>query len=286
MTAEMDVSIVIKALDEASSTLKQLQNNTHKATKSMVKDFESVSHKLDKIGQSALIAGGVMAAGLGLSVKQAADFETGMSNVSTLIDTNVENMDEMNQKVLDISTNVPVAIGDLTSALYDVRSAGISAANSMTVLENSSKLGVAGLGSTKEATDLVTSSLNAFNLKGKEADKVYDNIFKTVKAGKTTISGLAQGFGGVAGTVASAGIKLDEYLASVAALTTTGLPAAEAHTQLKASISGLTRETKESIALFNALGAKNFKDLVQKSGGMVNAFARIKQELKGNDDYL
>jgi len=217
------------------------------------------------------------------SVKSFSDFEKSMSNVSTLIDTNTESLKAMGDEVLAMSKELPVAIDDLTASLYDVRSAGISAGDAMEVLDRSARLGVAGLGSTSEAVDIVTSSINAFGLEGEDADKVYDNIFKTVKNGKTTISGLAQGFGAVAGTVANAGINLDEYLASVAALTTTGLPAAQAHTQIRAAIAGLTRETKESAAVFDSLGVKTFPELIGKSGGMVQAFAAIKEKLGGND---
>ena len=154
------------------------------------------------------------------------------------------------------------------------------------VLEKSAQLGLTGLGSTSEAVDLVTSSLNAFNLKGKEAEKLYDTIFKTVKFGKTTISGIAQGFGSVAGTVAASNIKLDDYLAAVAALTTTGQPAAQAHHQLKAAIAGMLRETDDSKKVFNTLGVKSFKELIQKSGGMVNAFKAITNCVGGNESAI
>ena len=203
-----------------------------------------------------------------------------------MIDTNVENFDAMKEEVLQIAKRTPVALDGLTSALYDIRSAGISANMQFEVLEKSAQLGLTGLGSTSESVDLVTSSLNAFNLKGKEAEKLYDTIFKTVKFGKTTISGIAQGFGSVAGTVAASNIKLDDYLAAVAALTTTGQPAAQAHHQLKAAIAGMLRETDDSKKVFNTLGVKSFKELIQKSGGMVNAFKAITNCVGGNESAI
>ena len=220
------------------------------------------------------------------STKAFSDFEASMSNVATLVDTTTESMEDMGKAVLDISKRVPVAVSDLTSALYDVRSAGIGAGEALGVLENSAKLGVAGLGTTAEAVDLVTSSINAFKLEGDDANKVYDLIFRTVKSGKTTISQLSQGFGAVAGTVAQAGIKIDDYLASVAALTTTGLPAAQAHTQLRAAISGLTRETKLSQEIFSKLGVKTFPELIKKSGGLGGAFAKLREATGGSDAKL
>lgn len=213
----------------------------------------------------------------------AAEFGKGMASVSTLVDTAAESMTEMGEAVLAIGRKVPVPLAELTQGLYDIRSAGIPASDAIDVLNRSARLAVAGLGTTREAADLVTSSLNAFGLKGRDAAEVYNNIFKTIQAGKTTISGLAQGFGAVAGTVATAGVKLDEYLASVAALTVTGLPAAVAHTQLRAAIAGLTRESEIGKAVLDALGAKTFKELIDKAGGMVNAFKLVTQALGGND---
>lgn len=86
--------------------------------------------------------------------------------------------------------------------------------------------------------------------------------------------------------MAQAGIKLDEYLASVSALTTTGLPAAEAHTQIRAAIAGLTRESEIGKKVLDTLGAKTFKQLIEQSGGLVGAFEKIRATLQGNDANL
>lgn len=92
----------------------------------------------------------------------AKDFEKSMSNIATLVDTSSESMADMSNEVLDISKVTPVALNELTEGLYNVRSAGIDAASSIEVLHKSSKLAVAGLGTTGEAVDIVTSSINAF----------------------------------------------------------------------------------------------------------------------------
>lgn len=251
------------------------------------KNMQNLGDRMTGIGSKLTLGVTAPLTAMGAaSTKAFNDFEASMSNVATLVDTTTESMQDMGKAVLGISKRVPVAASDLTSALYDIRSAGIGAGDAMGVLENSAKLGVAGLGTTAEAVDLVTSSMNAFNLKGEDANKVYDLVFRTVKSGKTTISQLAQGFGAVAGTVAQAGIKIDDYLASVAALTTTGLPAAQAHTQLRAAISGLTRETKLSQEVFSKLGVKTFPELIKKSGGLGAAFAKLREATDGNDAKL
>ncbi len=282
----MKVSLTLVAFDKMSKVIRAAVNTSNSEFDKMQNKIKNLSSDLEKVGKAATIVGGSLMAFSAANLKLAADFSAGMTNVSTLIDTNVENFDAMKEEVLQIAKRTPVALDGLTSALYDIRSAGISANMQFEVLEKSAQLGLTGLGSTSEAVDLVTSSLNAFNLKGKEAEKLYDTIFKTVKFGKTTISGIAQGFGSVAGTVAASNIKLDDYLAAVAALTTTGQPAAQAHHQLKAAIAGMLRETDDSKKVFNTLGVKSFKELIQKSGGMVNAFKAITNCVDGNESAI
>lgn len=282
----LKVSLTLVAFDKMSKVIRDAVNTSNSEFDKMQNKIKNLASDLEKVGKAATIVGGSLMAFSAANLKLAADFSAGMTNVSTLIDTNVENFDAMKEEVLQIAKRTPVALDGLTSALYDIRSAGISANMQFEVLEKSAQLGLTGLGSTSEAVDLVTSSLNAFNLKGKEAEKLYDTIFKTVKFGKTTISGIAQGFGSVAGTVAASNIKLDDYLAAVAALTTTGQPAAQAHHQLKAAIAGMLRETDDSKKVFNALGVKSFKELIQKSGGMVNAFKAITNCVGGNESAI
>ena len=280
--ADMHLSLILSAKDRLSSVIRTSVQKSEQAFDNFQKKIENVSSKFNDIGKRSLVAGGALLATSGIMLKSAADFEKSLTNVSTLIDTSSESMSEMKKQVLEIGKRTPVDLGQLSTALYDIRSAGIAASEQFSVLEKSAQLGVAGLGTTAEATDLVTSSINAFKLKGEEQQKLYDNIFKTVKYGKTNISGLAQGFGSVAGTVAAAGIKIDDYLSSVAALTTTGQPAAQAHTQMKAAIAGLTRNTKEQQKVFKALNAKDFNDLIKKSGSVVNAFSGINRAVHGN----
>ncbi len=279
----MTISMNLVAFDKMSRVIRESVKKSDEEFTKLQNKIKKVSENLEKVGKAATVTGGVLTAMSAANIKMAADFETGMASVSTLIDTNVESLSDMNKEVLNIAKRTPVALNDLTSALYDIRSAGIAAENQFTVLEKSAQLGVAGLGSTSEAVDLVTSSLNAFQLKGQDAERVYDTIFKTVKFGKTTISGIAQGFGAVAGTISAANIKLDDYMAAVAALTTTGQPAAQAHHQLKAAIAGMTRENEDAVAVFKKLGVHNFKELIQKSGSMVNAFKAVTDQVKGND---
>ncbi len=274
------LSILLGLHDSASAGLTRLGGK-----------LDSLSSKMGKIGAKAKRVGKSLTTNLTLpilgigaaGVKAFTGFEESMARVGTLVDTTTESVGDMGDSVLAMAQRVPVALDDLTSGLYDVRSAGIASADAMRVLEGSARLGVTGLGTAKEATDLVTSAINGFGLEGESVTKIYDTVFRTVKGGKTTIAELAQGFGDVAATVANSGTEVDEYFASISALTTTGVKAATAHKQMRGVIVALTKDTKETRQVFKALGEKDLKGLIKSSGGLVPALGRISEELGGNE---
>jgi len=283
--AEFVVPTVFKAVDKFSGTVAKIEKSTSKFASSAEKKlarverrWRSVGAAAAKMGRSAFLVGTALLTPLVLVANEAVKFEKSMSNVSTLLDTTVEDMDAMGDQVLELAGRLPVPIEELTSALFDIRSADIDAADAMNVLETAAQLSVAGLGTVNEATDILTSAINSFKSEGLEAAEVADILFKTTKFGKTTIAELSQQFGSAAPIIESAGVSLAEFSAATSALTTSGLPAAQAQNQLKAAISNLKKPTKEMQQIFDALGVATDVELIEKFGGLVPAFAAIEQK--------
>ena len=269
--SNINLTAVIKAKDEAS----QVFNNVGKSNQKLIGGLKNLG-----------IAGAAAVAGIGIaSVKMAADFEKSMANVSTLVDTSKESMKDMSDEVLEIAKRVPVEISDLTTALYDVRSAGISAEDAMMVLEKSAMLAKAGLGTTQEAVNLATSAINSFGLEGEEAAKVFDTIQLTVKAGKTNIAELAQSFGMVSGVASTAGVSVNELMAATAALTTSGLKASVAQTQLRSAILSIQAPTKDMNELISGLGYESGATMIEQLG-LVESMRQISKEAGGNVEIL
>ncbi len=250
----------------------------------------SVGGKIDALGAKMRQTGRSLTTGLTLpilgvgiaSAKAMSEFQGGIAGVGTLLDATTEEMDDMGKSVLAISRRTPVAISEMTDALYDLVSGGVAASDAMNVLERTSQLSVVGFSSASEAAKIVTSTMNAFNIHGEEANGVYDALFTTVKHGKLTLKDLGSGFGSAAAKAADSGVKVDEYLASVSALTTVGNTASESQTQLKAAISGLLSPTKEFRKVLTANGVKTLDELIEKSGGLVATFDVMSKSVDGS----
>ena len=257
------------------ASVKGLAATTSVASAKMAASLSKVSSAAMGIGFAGIaIATGIIIP-LGLATKAAINFEAQMANVSTLVDTTVENMDEMGESVLRLSKKIPKPINDLTEGLYYVRSAGIGAADAMGVLEASGKLAVAGLSTTTEAAKAVTSAMVSFKAQGLSATQIANSFFLTVREGKTKMADLNESFGATALVVASAGVKLEEFNGAVAALTNTGMEASLAQIGVKNTIIGLIRPTTQMSQVFRALNVQTGEQLIAMLGygGALDAVA-------------
>lgn len=271
MSNDYQVKVKITATETVVKTLGKIAKGTH----TLSGRLKNLGSSMTAIGTKFTAAGLAMAAGLGVAAKAYMDFEKGMANVSTLVDTGTESMSAMSDQVLAISRRAPVALDDLTKGLYDVRSAGIPAAQAMGVLEDSAKLSVAGLSTSAEAVDVMTSAMNTFRAEGLSSTQIADIFFKTVKAGKNTVSQLAEAFGATAPLVQSAGVSLADFSAATAALTVVGMPASQAQNSLRAAVVALKKPTKEMGQIFAKLGVKDGPELIKTSGGLGAAFSKV-----------
>ncbi len=275
MPSASKLNIVITAKDDASKKIKGL-------SKSM-SGLKSVALSLAPVIGVAVLGRAIIG-----TIKAAGDFEQQLSDISTLISGDAtQAIQGFKEGIQELSKITPKDPRELGAAAYSIVSAGITdTAEALKVLTSSTRLAVAGLGTTEEATDLVTSALNSFKIPAEDAERVAAVLFNTVKAGKTTVTALAIGFGQVAPIAAEMGVSLEELSAATAALTTTGLKTSVAQQQLRAALASLLKPTAEAKELFESLGAKSFKQLIIDSGGLVAAFARLKEAAKGDEEML
>jgi TP901 family phage tail tape measure protein len=274
------IPAIFTAIDKLSGPIKKMEDSVSTFAARSERKFRKIGEASANISKNAFLVGAAIAIPLSLAANSAMKFEEKMSNVATLVDTNKENMQSMGEEVLSLATKLPIPIDELTTSLYDIRSAGISADKAMGVLETSGKLSAAGLATASEATNIMTSAINAFASENLTAGQISDTLFKTVKAGKTNLSQMAQAFGATAPIIQSAGVKLADFSAATAALTTVGTPAAQAQNQIRAAVISMQKPTEDMTKIFAKLGVKSGPELIKKTGGLVPAMEAIESQGK------
>lgn len=277
--ATMRVPTIFTAVDRFSSVVSKMTATTSAFGRTAEAAAMRTSRRFNSAGTTMLYTGAAIATGLGYAVNEAVKFEKAMATVSTTIDnTTPEMMKGMGEEVLAMSKIIPKSISELTTGLYDVVSAGIEGAHAMTVLKASGRLAVAGLGTTQEGVDILTSSINSFNISATESESIANNVFKAVKYGKTTVSQLAESFGSSSALVKNANVSLAEYLATTAVLTTTGMTASRAQTQVASAVTALIKPSKSMQAIFDSLGVKDIPTFIKNSKGLIPALEKVRNK--------
>ena len=154
------------------------------------------------------LGGGVALGALGRELYTFAHaFDNSMKEVSTLSNAVFSDLDGFKQSVLSLTTDIPVQADQAAKALYQIVSAGYDGANGLKVLEVSAKAAVGGVTDTATAADAITTMLNAYRLGAGEAYSMSDQLFTTVRLGKTTMGELGQSIAQVVPIAASFGIE-------------------------------------------------------------------------------
>ena len=274
--ATMKVPTIFYAVDRFSDVVSKMTRKTAAFGETAQAAAMRSSRAFNSAGTNMLSAGVGMAVGIGYAVNEAVKFEKSMANISTLTENTPAQMKAIGDSILEMSKKTPIAISDLTLAMYDVVSAGITGtANQLEVLNRSSRLAVAGLGTTKEAVDITTSALNAFGTEAGTAYEVTNKLMWSVKHGKTTVAGIAESFGKSAAIMKNANVTLSDYLASSATLTTAGMTMSQAQTQMTSAVVAMLKPNSQMKKIFKDMGVKDIPKFIKENGKLSNSFDKI-----------
>ena len=216
-----------------------------------------------------------IAGAFGVALARTNDVEKSMREVVTLTGEVGSVADatfaEFRSGVAALSTELGVSQSTLTGGLYQALSAGVPRDNVFEFMRVATQASIAGVTDAETAVDGLTTIINAFGLQSDDAQRVADSMFTAVKGGKTTFDELSSAMFQVAPIAASAGLEFEEILGAVAALTSQGTPTSVAMTQIRATLSELSKEgTKVSDTFKDAAGV-GFRDFIAQGGTMQDA---------------
>lgn len=209
------------------------------------------------------------------------EFRKNMLEVATISTQVTDDMTGFMNQVMSITQEIPIKAPEAAKALYSIVSAGHDGADGMKILEVSAKAAVGGLTETETAADAITTILNAYKMSAEEAGTVSDQLFTTIRLGKTTFGELGASIAQVAPIAAAYGISIDQVLGAVASLTKQGTPTAQAMTQIRAAIQGVAGELGDA-----AFQGRTFQESLQLINEKAGGSASKMKEMLGTDEGL
>lgn len=188
----------------------------------MTKAFDALTN----LGKSAASAG--------------AEFENAMAKTSTLFKGSDADLAALGDEIQRLSSASGASASELAEAAYSALSASVPAEQLGSMLEQSSKLAVAGFTDVDTALSATAKTMNAYGMEGEDAiGKVQKVLMQTQNLGITTVGELGASLAQVTPTAAAFGVSFEQVGASLATMTAQGTPTAQATTQLNSLIAEL-----------------------------------------------
>jgi TP901 family phage tail tape measure protein len=192
------------------------------------------------------------------------DFNRKIAEIQTI---SPEPLSALSKGVRELSDQFNAPILDVATAKYQILSNGFEgAADSAKILTAALKFAKIGISDTTQAADLITAALNAYGKSASEADTISAKLFKTIELGRVVGSELTSSFARVAPIAKEVGASAEEILAGFSSITQGGVKASEAATQLRATLSGLLKPSKDTEEAFRKLGVTSGEQLIQAKG--------------------
>jgi len=187
------------------------------------------------------------------------------------------NSDQLTTRLKGVSRELAgqASVVELTSAAYDVASAGFTnAADAAGILKAASQGATGGFSDINTVGDATTSVLNAYGLEADKAAKLVDGFIQTQNDGKIVIGQYAANIAKVAPVAAALGVPLEEVNAAVAQITAGGQGAEVTFTALKTAFAQVAAgKVGEE---FKKLGV-NITASTLKSDGLAGTLEKIKK---------
>lgn len=243
-------------------------------------DMKGFNKSLDLLrrqaGKSLLALGASVAAGLGLAVKTAADFEQAIVNAASVTGTVGADFDALKvhlEEVAQLLGRTTVfsakeaanALLDLARKGFDV--ASISAEDMKGILD----LAAATNSDLQSTTQLVTSTINRFGLTMGDTANIADIFTKAAGSSAITMEGLSVAMQNFGPTAAALGLSLEETTALIGKLSDAGLDFSTIGTGLRQIMIKMVNPTTKFNEVLEELGLTQ-ADLGTEAGSLADSF--------------
>ncbi len=212
----------------------------------------------------------------------AGAFETASKKVSTIADNSKVSMEEINRQMLSVSSETGQAVGSITEATYQAISASVDTADAVNTVATATKASIGGFTDSETAIDGLTTVMNSYGDKVKDAMEVSDVFITVQKLGKTSFGELASSIGKVATSAANYNMSVQDLGAAYVELTKRGIQTSEATTYTNSLLKELSKNGSTVSKTLQAKTGKSFAELMEDGNSLADVIAILSDSVKGN----
>jgi len=290
---EKQLSEVTNEVTDQSQKVSKLGKDYQEAFEEAKRSLGNTYEQAKKLGAAVTAAGVGIAAGLGVAVKGAADFEQSMANVFSVMapDEVAQFRDELKELALTMGAETKYSATEAARGIEELVKAGVSVKDILEGgLSGALSLATAGELELADAAEIASTALNAFREDAISVQDAADILAGAANASATSVQELKFGLSQVSAVASAVGLSFEDTATALAVFAQNGLKGSDAGTSLKTMLMRLQPDTKEAKAAFEDLGLfvyeteKAFNWLAEK--GITPASTSLSDIRKAIGDYI
>lgn len=297
MAAYADGAVIISIDADGRLAIKELEG-TKEALGEFGNKAEDTNQKVDELGDkvqeakidlkelavaASAVTAGLVATGVA-TVNASSQFESAFAKTRTIMDANVVAVSDMRAEILDLSRDAAMAGTNVSEAVYQAISGSVATQDAVDFVDRANKLSVAGFTGLENATDILTTTVNAYHMKAEQVGGISNVLIQTQNLGKTSVDQLAANMGRAIATGSAYGVNLQNIATSYVELTRAGIATAEATTYLSGMLNELGKADSEVAKIIQAETGRSFGQLMSDGYSLGDVLQILNTKVDGNTE--
>ena len=213
---------------------------------------------------SAAIFGVVTAMKAG--VQAIIDYDQSLKNLQAITGATDAEVTTMGETIKSVARDTKFSSTEVAAGMTLLGQAGLSAGESITTMRDTATLATGTMSDMQLVTDLMSTSLRAFNLDASESGRIADVMANAMNKSKLDIDKLRTAFNYVASSAHQAGLSLEETAASMMVLADHGVRASTIGTGLRQVLARVVNPSEKMAGALAQVGLE-LKDVNPSMSG-------------------
>lgn len=266
-------------LNSATAELNKMQNEL-KEIPNGLQNFGSKMQEagghLKDFGQAFAPISAVAAAGIGASVKLAADFEGQMSKVGAISGASADDLLTLSDKAREMGATTKFSATEAGKAMEYMAMAGWKTEDMVSGVGGIMNLAAASGEDLATVSDIVTDALTAMGLSAEDSGHFADVLAAASSNANTNVSLMGETFKYAAPLAGALGFDIEDLAVATGLMANAGIKGSQSGTALRGWLTRLAKPTAESGKAMEELGLS-----ITDSEGNMKSLSQIIEETRG-----
>ncbi len=268
-----------RGMKSAEASAKVFERELAKLERAAKRAQDERHQSMTDLGGMTVAVGVGLAAGFGVAVKAAAEFDKQMSAVAAASNANAKDLLALREAALKAGADTAFSAKQAAEAETELAKAGLSTRDILGgALKGSLDLAAAGQLDLATAAKVSSEAMTMFGLKGSDVGHVADVLTAGANASTASVESMAESMQQAGLMAAQTGLTLEDTVGTLTAFSKAGLNGSDAGTSLKTMLQMLSNPTEKASALMDKLGIAAY-DAQGKFVGISGAAGQLRESL-------